>query len=54
MIYTVYAKEDNITFIMEEEIYEGKTLVSVVGFYYGEPNDADTKEFRNSLTATIE
>ncbi len=49
MIYTVYAEKDDLTFIMEET---DKTL-SVVGFYFGEPDDAATEQFRGNTTAFI-
>ena len=54
MIYTIYAKDDDMTFIMEKKRSNGKETLSVVGFYFGEPNDSDTKEYTNSLTAEFE
>ena len=33
MTYTVYAKEDDMTFIMERT----ENTLSVIGFYFGEP-----------------
>ena len=48
-IYTIYAKEDDMTFIMEED---EKTL-SVVGFYFGEPDDKATEMFAGKQTAII-
>jgi len=50
MIYTVYAKEDDITFIMEDT----DNTISVKGFYFGEPDEKATKEFTGKLTAHIE
>lgn len=46
-IYTVYAEKDDITFIMQETKINGgkETKVEVIGFYYGEPNEAHTKEY---------
>ena len=45
-IETVYASDDNMTFIMEyyfedEELQE----IAVVGFYYGEPSEEKTREY---------
>ena len=45
-IETVYASDDNMTFIMEyyfedEELKE----IAVVGFYYGEPSEEKTREY---------
>ncbi|WP_187620337.1 hypothetical protein [Selenomonas ruminis] len=54
MIYTVYAKHDDMTFIMEEKTGGGKRTLSVVGFYFGEPDDSATKEYTNSLTAEFD
>ena len=50
MIYTVFSEEADITFIMEDE--GNKT--SVVGFYYGEPNEEATKTFYGKLVAEYE
>ena len=49
-VYTLYSQEGDITFIMEDK----KNTTSVVGFYYGEPNDENTREFRGKLTAEFE
>ena len=49
-VYTLYSQEGDITFIMEDK----KNKTSVVGFYFGEPNDEDTREFRGKLTAEFE
>ena len=54
MVYTIYAKDDDMTFIMKKDIVKQKEHLSVVGFYFGEPNEADTKEYTNSLTAEFE
>lgn len=45
-IDTVYASDDNITFLMEY-YYEDNDLkeIAVVGFYYGEPSEEKTREF---------
>lgn len=49
-IYTAYSKEADITFIMEDK---DKTT-RVAGFYYGEPDDEDTKIYYGKLIAEIE
>ena len=54
MIYTVYAEHDDITFIMEEEKQGNQVKVTVKGFYYGEPNEEDTKCYMDDLTAVVE
>lgn len=50
MIYTVYAKEDDMTFIMEDT----DSTITVKGFYFGEPDDEATKQYIGKLTAHIE
>ena len=49
---TVHAKEDDMTFIMEEK-YVNESLFSteVVGFYYGEPDDYTTNFYRGDRLA---
>jgi hypothetical protein len=54
MIYTVYAEKDDLTFIMEEEEKNGKIIVKVIGFYYGEPSEELTKEYTGKLVAELE
>ena len=49
-IYTAYSKDADITFIMEDK---DKTT-RVAGFYYGEPDDEDTKMYYGKLIAEIE
>ena len=46
MIYTIYAPNDNITFIMERS----DNNISCRGIYYGEPNEKDTEEFYGHST----
>ena len=43
MTYTVYAKEDDMTFIMERT----ENTLSVVGFYFGESNEDDTEFYKH-------
>ena len=49
-IYTAYSQEADITFIMEDK---GKTT-SVVGFYYGEPDESATAQYYGKLKAEFE
>ena len=51
MIFTIYAKDDDMTYIMEDKTVNKEKYLSVVGFYFGKPNEADTKEYTGSLTA---
>ena len=52
-VYTTYAQDTDITFIMEDVYDNNKNLVTteVKGFYYGVPNEKDTKEFYGDLKA---
>ena len=50
MIYTIYAKADDITFIMCEE----NGTLEVVGFYFGEPDDEATEKFKGKIKTEIE
>lgn len=50
VIYTLYSQEGDITFIMEDK----KNITSVIGFYYGEPNDEATKTYQGKLSAYFE
>ena len=49
-VYTLYSQEGDITFIMEDK----KNTTSVVGFYFGEPDEDATREFRGKLTAEFD
>lgn len=54
-IYTTYAQDTDITFILQD-LTSGNTLLStqVIGFYYGTPNAQDTKQYSNNgLIATF-
>ena len=53
--YTVYAEANDMTFIMQR-IENAKMVVeSVIGWYYGEPNDELTEEHAHgSLAAGFE
>ena len=51
-IYTVYAPNDDMTFIMRDT-NDGDEPISteVVGWYYGEPNKENTEFFVGKLKA---
>ncbi len=49
-LHTLYSQEGDITFIMEDK----KNTTSVVGFYFGEPDEKATRMFRGKLTAEFE
>lgn len=51
-IYTVYAPAGDMTFIMRD-VYNGEEIAStsVIGWYYGEPNNEATKKFAGKLIA---
>lgn len=54
MIYTVYAKEDDMTFIMKGTINEddgNEERLECVGWYFGSPDDDATKKFTGKLYA---
>lgn len=53
-IYGAYSPQYDMTFIVKEQIYEDKITIEVTGFYYGEPNDEDTKMFDGDLLAELE
>jgi hypothetical protein len=51
-IYTVYAKNHDMTFIMEDTYHNGEVITTeCVGWYWGEPNDEATQEFIGKLKA---
>lgn len=54
MVYTVYSEKSDMTFIMKETPDGNKQTISVVGFYFGEPNEEATKTFNGSLMAVVE
>lgn len=53
-IYTAYAEKNDITFIMEDLETDSGELIqtSVVGWYYGEPNDENTSYYIGKITAS--
>ena len=55
-LFAVYARDYDITFIMEETTNKAGDLISTecVGFYYGEPTEADTKYFKGKLKAKFD
>lgn len=50
-IHTVYAEQDDMTFIMEVTTDGTMTWEEVVGWYYGEPDDEATMKFVGCLCA---
>lgn len=50
MIYTVHARDDDMTFIMQEE----DNKLSAVGFHFGESDEEGTKTYAGNLTAEFE
>ena len=53
-IYTTYASDTDITFILADVIEQDEIIsTEVLGFYYGSPNDADTENYIGKLKATF-
>lgn len=52
--YTTYAPETDQTFIFEETDYKEITHIECVGWYYGEPDESATIQFRGKLYAEID
>ena len=51
-IYACYARNDDITFIMEETYKNGEVIsTEVKGFYYGEPDEKANNDFYGKLKA---
>ena len=52
-IYTTYAPETDMTFIMKDTFNTTGDILEtqVVGWYYGEPNEEDTRGFYGWLAA---
>lgn len=52
-IYTAYAPHNDITFIMKDTLDENgePCKTEVVGWYYGEPDDQNTRDFIGDLVA---
>ena len=52
-IYTPYSPEYDMTFIVRDIWDENENIKSteVIGFYYGEPDETATAEFKNKLKA---
>lgn len=52
---TEYSESGDMTFIMEYKTIDGEpSTLSVVGFYFGEPDAEATKRYVGSLTAHFE
>ena len=52
--YTTYAPETDQTFIFEETDYKEITHIECVGWYYGEPDESATIQFRGKMYAEID
>lgn len=51
-IYTAYAPENDMTFILKDTMLDGEPIATeVIGFYYGEPDDELTAQFSGCLNA---
>lgn len=52
-IQTAYSKEADMTFILKETTDADGDPISteVIGFYYGEPNEQDTRNYLGHLKA---
>lgn len=48
-LYTAYCPDRDMTFIMKVEYVENVKVESVVGYYYGTPDDELTKKFYGDL-----
>ena len=55
-LYSVYAREADMTFVMEEITDKNGECASVevVGFYYGEPSEKDTQYFKGKRKAKFD
>lgn len=54
-VHTVYAEQEDITFIMEETSRTGKLCsLAVVGFYHGVPTEENTELYRGKTKAIYE
>ena len=54
-VYTTYAEDSDITFIMEDCIIDDRYVTTEVkGFYYGKPNKESTENFYGKLSAEYE
>jgi hypothetical protein len=51
--YTAYAPDADMTFIMEDTYDENDNIISTecIGFYYGEPDDQLTEQYKGDLKA---
>ena len=50
--YTVYAREADITYIMQDTYKNGEyTGTECIGFHYGEPYEKSIEDFSGSLKA---
>lgn len=52
-VYTAYAAENDITFIMRDtfDMLGDPESTAVIGWYYGEPNEESTRQYAGDLIA---
>ena len=52
-IYTAYAEDNDMTFILKDTLNDDGTpyRTEVIGFYYGEPDEENTRQFMGDLIA---
>ena len=52
-IYTAYAEYNDMTFILRDTLNDDGTpyRTEVIGFYYGEPDEENTRQFMGDLIA---
>ena len=52
-IYTAYAEDNDMTFILKDTLNDDGTpyRTEVIGFYYGEPDEDNTRQFMGDLIA---
>ena len=54
-LYACYARNDDITFIMEDTYKNGEIIsTEVKGFYYGEPDEKSTEYFNGKRKAKFD
>lgn len=52
-IYTAYAEDNDMTFILKDTLDNDGTpyRTEVIGFYYGEPDEDNTRQYMGDLIA---
>ena len=53
-LYTVYAKDGDMTFVMQDTYDDGDLVsIEVVGFYLGKPNKEDTCKYYGKVLSLM-